>query len=62
MHFTDLRVYNDALEIGERVWNTASKWNVLAKDTVGKQFIRSADSIAANISEGFGGYYYSGSK
>jgi four helix bundle protein len=28
----------------------------LAKDTIGKQFIRSTDSISANIAEGFGRY------
>lgn len=29
-------------------------WQTLAKDTVGKQFIRAADSIGANIAEGAG--------
>ena len=30
------------------------EWMPLARDTVGKQFIRSADSIGANIAEGDG--------
>ena len=30
------------------------KWNHLAQDTVGRQLIRSADSIGANIAEGTG--------
>ncbi|MGI8897315.1 MAG: four helix bundle protein [Pyrinomonadaceae bacterium] len=30
------------------------KWDYLAQDTVGKQMIRAADSIGANIAEGTG--------
>jgi len=29
-----------------------------AKDTVGKQLVRAADSVAANLSEGFGRFFY----
>ena len=29
-------------------------WDYLAKDTVGKQIVRSADSVGANIAEGTG--------
>jgi four helix bundle protein len=29
-------------------------WNVFARDTVGKQLVRAADSIGANIAEGTG--------
>ncbi|MEG5061626.1 four helix bundle protein [Microcoleus sp. A2-C5] len=36
------------------MWNIVIKWDALAKDTVGKQIIRSADSIGANIAEGDG--------
>jgi len=32
------------------------KWDYFAKDTVGKQFVKSVDSISANIAEGFGRY------
>ena len=58
MHFTDLKIYQDAMVVGEMAWDIASKWSPLAKDTVGKQIIRSADSIAANISEGYGRYHF----
>ena len=30
------------------------KWNVFARDTVGKQLVKAADSIGANIAEGTG--------
>ena len=58
MNFTDLRVYQDALVIGELVWDIVTGWNRNAQNTVGNQFIRAADSIAANISEGFGRFHY----
>lgn len=32
-------------------------WDYLAKDTLGKQMIRSVDSISANIAEGYGRYH-----
>jgi len=31
-------------------------WEYFAKDTLGKQWVRSVDSISANIAEGFGRY------
>lgn len=34
------------------------KWDYFAKDTIGKQFVRAVDSIAANLSEGYGRYHY----
>lgn len=46
------------MKLGEEVWNEVSKWNILEKDTMGKQLIRSCDSIAANLSEGLGRYHY----
>lgn len=30
------------------------KWNVFARDTVGKQLVKAADSIGSNIAEGTG--------
>jgi len=43
-----------AMEMAEQVWSIVVKWNYFSKDTVGKQWVRSIDSVAANISEGFG--------
>ena len=54
----DLEVYREAMSLGESVWSFVTQWDFLAKDTVGKQLIRSADSIAANISEGYGRYHF----
>ncbi|WP_224746602.1 four helix bundle protein [Mucilaginibacter rigui] len=38
------------------------EWDYFAKDTVGKQIARSADSISANIAEGFGRFHYKENK
>ena len=52
----DLAVYTVAYDLSNYVWNVVMQWNIFAKDTVGKQFVRSVDSISANIAEGFGRY------
>lgn len=54
----DLDIYQPALEIGEYVWNIVLRWDYFAKKTTGSQFVEAADSIAANISEGYGRYFY----
>ena len=54
----ELRVYQLAMRVGEDVWSLTVGWEWLAKQTVGLQWIRSADSIAANISEGYGRYSF----
>jgi four helix bundle protein len=62
MKLTELKVYNEAMLMGEKIWAIVEKWNYFQKDTVGKQLVRAADSIAANLSEGFGRYHYKESK
>ena len=52
--FVELRVYQMAEALSDHVWEVVSGWNNLATDTVGKQLIRAADSIGANIAEGEG--------
>ncbi|OLY91059.1 four helix bundle protein [Cnuella takakiae] len=54
----DFEVFLLAQEIGEIVWHTVSKWPPFAKDTVGKQYVEAADSIAANIAEGYGRFHF----
>ena len=53
----DLTSYKSAFEFSNEVWNLAIKWDFFAKDTIGKQFVNAADSISANIAEGFGRYH-----
>jgi four helix bundle protein len=52
--FEDLDVYRLAEEIADAVWDLVSTWEFFARDTVGKQLVRAADSIGANIAEGTG--------
>ena len=44
--------------MAEKVWVIVAGWDYFSKDTVGKQLVKAADSIAANLSEGFGRYHY----
>jgi len=58
MQLDELRVYILSMEMGEKVWSLVAGWNYFAKDTIGKQLVRAVDSVAANLSEGFGRYHY----
>ena len=52
--FEELRVYQAAEKLSDVIWDVVQDWDYLARDTVGKQVIRSADSVGANIAEGTG--------
>jgi len=52
--FESLRVYQLSEKLADEIWKIVAAWDYLAKDTVGKQLIRAADSIGANIAEGTG--------
>jgi four helix bundle protein len=62
MRLEDLQVYQLAMDIGERVWEIVVRWDFFAKDTVGRQLVKATDSMAANLSEGFGRFYYKENK
>ncbi len=52
----ELDVYRLAEKMADRIWNDFDRWSVKAQRTIGYQVIRSVDSIAANIAEGYGRY------
>ncbi|MDY7033732.1 MAG: four helix bundle protein [Thermodesulfobacteriota bacterium] len=52
--FEDLRVFQLAEKLADEIWNIVIKWEYFEKDTIGKQLVRSTDSIGANIAEGAG--------
>lgn len=58
MLLEELKVYQLAMNVGEESWTIVSKWNHFERDTIGKQLVRAADSISANISEGFGRFHF----
>ena len=58
----DLEVYKLAIEIGDKVWEIVDKWDYFNKDTLGKQFVKAADSVALNIAEGYRRFFYKENK
>jgi four helix bundle protein len=54
LSFEQLEVYQLAEKLSDEVWVVVLTWDNFAKDTVGKQLVRAADSIGANIAEGCG--------
>ncbi|HQZ97165.1 MAG TPA: four helix bundle protein [Pyrinomonadaceae bacterium] len=53
-NFENLDIYKISESLADAIWQMAMGWGRIAQDTVGKQIIRSADGIGANISEGSG--------
>lgn len=52
----ELDVYRLAEELSDLIWDAYDAWAPKAQQTIGCQIIRAADSIAANIAEGYGRY------
>ena len=53
-NFVKVKVYQLSEKLADEVWDIALSWGSFAKDTVGRQIVRSADSVGANIAEGTG--------
>ena len=49
-----LDVYRLAESLSDLIWSDFDQWEKKVQNTIGYQIIRSADSIAANIAEGYG--------
>ncbi len=58
----DLEVYKVAMQIGDDIWEIVNTWDFFNKDTLGKQFVKAADSIALNIAEGYGRFFFKENK
>ena len=56
MQLEDLRIHTEAQTLATRVYEEVRMWPTFDKDTLGRQLVRSCDSVAANIAEGFGRY------
>jgi four helix bundle protein len=60
--FETLHVYQLAEKLSDEVWDIVIRWGLFARDTIGKQLVRSADSIGSNIAEGCGRGSYADNK
>ena len=52
--FESLRVYRLSEKLADEIWDLVVEWDIFARDTVGRQLVRAADSVGANIAEGTG--------
>ena len=52
--FESLRVYRLSEKLADEIWDLVVGWDIFARDTVGRQLVRAADSVGANIAEGTG--------
>ena len=53
----DINAYHISFVLSNYVWSKVLTWDYFARDTIGKQLVRAADSIPANVAEGFGMYH-----
>jgi len=52
-----IAAYTTSFKLSNYIWKIVATWEKFDKWTVGQQLVRSADSISANIAEGFGRYH-----
>ena len=52
-----IEAYSKALTFSNLLWDEVIKFDYFEKHSVGLQLVRAADSILANIAEGFGRYH-----
>jgi len=57
IEISKITAYTLSSKLSDKVWFLVSKWPVLAQKTLGEQFIRSTDSVGANIIEEEGRYF-----
>jgi four helix bundle protein len=53
-NFENLSFYQLSVDLADELWIAVNQWEYFAKDTIGKQMMRAAGSIGANIAEGGG--------
>ncbi|MFB2981629.1 four helix bundle protein [Microseira sp. BLCC-F43] len=56
--FEKLDVYKLSEKLSDEIWHIVKEWDSFTKETMGKQIVRSADSVCANIAEGEGRYNF----
>lgn len=56
INLRDIDAYVISFNLSNYLWGQVIHWDWFAKKTVGEQFVRSMDSVSANLAEGFGRY------
>jgi four helix bundle protein len=54
----NLEVYKIARQLSATIWQIYIRMNFEDKKHIGDQILRSADSVGANIAEGYGRFHY----
>jgi four helix bundle protein len=54
----NLEVYQSSRQLSTMAWKIFYRLNYEDKKHIGDQFLRSVDSIGANIAEGYGRFHY----
>ncbi len=50
----NLHIYELSMKIGEKIWEIVNNWDSFAKETIGKQLVQKADSVACNLNKYYG--------
>jgi len=53
-NFENLHIYRLSERLADQIWRIVLGWEYFAKNTVGIQIVKAADSVGANIAEGSG--------
>ena len=57
-----LEVYQLSETFSDKIWSIVDGWDYFLKRNLGSQMTRAADSISANIAEGYGRHFFGESK
>lgn len=57
LELNDISAYKIAFDLSNYIWDVVIKWDWFAKKHIGGQFTEAADSISANIAEGYRRYF-----
>ncbi|AFY76379.1 MAG: four helix bundle protein [Hydrococcus sp. C42_A2020_068] len=62
LNFEKLQIYQLAEQLADEIWFIVKNWDEFERNTIGRQIVRSADSIGANIAEGNGRHNFRDNK